>query len=385
MLRRARGYAPAPIHVDDATIEIAAVGAQQKNTLAVAHHGNVFVSQHLGDMENIAVLDAFMRTYSDFQRLYELNPVAIACDLHPHYTSTRFAEQSGLPLIRVQHHYAHILSCMAEHHLDGPVLGVAWDGTGYGTDGTIWGGEFLRVDALSFERVAHLAPFHLPGGESAVREPRRCALGLLYALYGDDLPRDRLDFTPKELDLLLTAMRKQINAPLTSSVGRLFDAVASLVGLRQRCSFEGQAAMALEFAQYGVNNDECYPFSITPVTRNDGGIERIIRLEEMITALLTDTHTAVIAAKFHNTLTAVLIDIAQQVGEPKVVLSGGCFQNRALLERSVKALRRAGFTPFWQQTIPPNDGGIALGQIMAALREVHHVSGRAGENNQHPG
>jgi hydrogenase maturation protein HypF len=134
-----------------------------------------------------------------------------------------------------------------------------------------------------------------------------------------------------------------------------------------------------------VNNDECYPFSITPVTRSDGGIERIIRLEEMITALLTDTHTAVIAAKFHNTLTAMLIDIAQQVGEPKVVLSGGCFHNRALLERSVKALRRAGFTPFWQQLLPPNDGGIALGQIMAALREVHHVSGRARENNQHPG
>lgn len=383
MLRRSRGYAPAPIHIKEATTRIVSVGAQQKNTLAFSHHGNVFLSQHLGDMENMAVLDAFTRTYHDFQQLYEMTPEAIACDLHPDYTSTRFAEQSGLPLIHVQHHYAHILSCMAEHHLEGPVLGVAWDGTGYGTDGTVWGGEFLRVDSLGFERVAHLAPFPLPGGESAIHEPRRSALGLLYSLYGEDLPPDRLDFTPQELNLLMTALRKRINTPLTSSIGRLFDVVASLAGLRQCCSFEGQAAMALEFAQNGVNNDECYPFHITPVTTEIGGLRRIIEVGMMITALLKDTNSAVIAAKFHNTLTAMILHIAQQVGEPQVVLSGGCFQNRSLLGRVVKALRQAGFNPFWQQTVAPNDGGIALGQINAALKDMHHVSGRTRENNQH--
>ncbi len=383
MLRRARGYAPSPVHVDEVNVEIMAVGAQQKNTLAVAHHGNVFLSQHMGDMDNVAVLDAFTRTLSDFQSLYDLHPAAIACDLHPDYTTTRFAEQSGLPLIRVQHHYAHVLSCMAEHHLKGPVLGVAWDGTGYGLDGTIWGSEFLHINSEGFERVAHLAPFPLPGGESAAREPRRCALGLLYALYGDDLPRDRLDFTPRELDLLMTALHRQINTPLTSSMGRLFDAVAALIGLRQRCSFEGQAAMALEFSQDGLKSDECYPFTVTPVTRDDGHIERIIELKTMIAALLRETNSAVIAAKFHNTLAAMIVKIAQHTGESNVVLSGGCFQNLALLEKTIRNLRQAGFTPFWQQNIPSNDGGLALGQIMAALKDQHYVSRRTGENHQH--
>jgi hydrogenase maturation protein HypF len=382
-LRRARGYAPAPVPLEAAETAMVATGAQQKNVLAVAHHGKVILSQHLGDMENAAALDAFTRTRRDFEDLYELHPTAIVCDLHPDYTTTRMAEQSGLPLIRVQHHYAHVLSCIAEHGIDAPVLGVAWDGTGYGTDGTIWGGEFLRVGSDGFERVAHLAPFPLPGGELAAREPRRCALGVLYAMYGEDLPRDRLDFTPHELDLLIAALRKQINTPMTSSMGRLFDATAALAGLRQRCSFEGQAAMALEFAQDGINHDECYLFHITPVTRADRHIEYIIEWKGMIAALLGDTDSSAIAAKFHNTLAAMIVRIAQQIGEPKVVLSGGCFQNRALLDRAVKKLRSVGFHPFWQQHIPPNDGGIALGQIAAAIKEIQNVSGSTGKDRPH--
>ncbi len=382
-LRRARGYASAPVHVDTEGVELIAVGAQQKNTLSIAHHNHAFVSQHLGDMDNAATLDAFTRTLSDFQTLYDLHPAAIACDLHPDYTTTRLAERSGLRLIRVQHHHAHILSGMAEHHLKTPVLGVAWDGTGYGTDGTLWGGEFLRVDSEGFQRVAHLAPFRLPGGESAAREPRRCALGVLYALYGDDLPRDRLDFTPKEIEVLLTALHNQLNSPVTSSMGRFFDAVAALIGLCHRSSFEGQAAMLLEFAQHTVSHDECYPFNITPVTTEEGGVGYIIEWKAIITTLLRETEPAVIAAKFHNTLAAIIVDIAQKVGEPAVLLSGGCFQNRALLEKAVTRLRKAGFTPFWQQHIPPNDGGIALGQIVAAVKEMRHVSGSTGENNQY--
>lgn len=387
MLRRARGYAPTPVRWDAAMNDVVAVGAHQKNTLAIAHNGNVFLSQYLGDMENLAVRHTFKSVKADLKTLYDLSPALIACDLHPDYSSTRDAEHSGLKVIRVQHHYAHILSCMAEHQLQAPVLGVAWDGTGYGTDGTIWGGEFLRVDARGFTRAASLAPFRLPGGDLAAREPRRSALGILYEMYGEDLPDARLDFSERELRLLLTALNKQINAPLTSSIGRLFDAVAALIaslhpqgiGLRQRCSFEGQAAMALEYAQLRANTDECYPFEVTSVTSGTGGCGRMIEWKPMIAALLQERDAAVISAKFHNTLVAMIVTIAEQVGEPVVTLSGGCFQNRALLERAIKRLRRAGFHPYWQQHIPANDGGIALGQIVAAARELNDVSRSSGQ------
>jgi hydrogenase maturation protein HypF len=222
----------------------------------------------------------------------------------------------------------------------------------------------------------------LPGGDLAAREPRRSALGVLYALYGEDLPRERLDFSERELNLLLTALNKHINTPLTSSMGRLFDAVAALIGLRQRCSFEGQAAMALEYAQLRVKTDECYPFEVTSVTTDVGGCERMIEWKPMIEALLDDHDTAQIAAKFHNTLAAMIVAVAEQVGEPVVALSGGCFQNRALLERAIEQLRRAGFQSYWQQRIPPNDGGIALGQIVAAARELGDVSRSSGEIDQ---
>lgn len=371
MLRRGRGYAPSPILVKNApTVDVIAVGTQQKNAIAIAHHGEIFVSQHLGEMGNPAVLDVFHRTLDDFQRLYDLKPAAVACDLHPDYTSTHSAEQLGLPIVRVQHHHAHILSAMAEHHLDPSVLGVAWDGTGYGTDGTVWGGEFLRVTDEDFQRVAYFAPFMLPGGDAASHEPRRSALGMLYALYGEALPRERFDFTEKEFDLILTALRRGVNCPQTSSVGRLFDGVAALLGLRQRCSFEGQAAMALEYAQHHADNDECYPFFITPVTTGKEAGRYIIEWSAMIEALLKEQNPAIGAAKFHNTLAAMLVGVAQKIGEKTVVLSGGCFQNRRLLEKAVKALRQAGFTPFWQQRIPPNDGGLSLGQAVAALKQL---------------
>lgn len=393
VLRRARGYAPRPVAVPGAD-GIVAVGAQQKNTVAVAHQGSVFLSQHLGDMENVAVQNAAERALLDLQGLYDLRPSVAACDLHPDYVSTRYAEQLGLRVSHVQHHYAHILSCIAEHRIEGPVLGVAWDGTGFGTDGTIWGGEFLRVDERGFTREASLRPFRLPGGDLAVREPRRSALGVLYELYPDlanpvgaqqyastERGLDRLDFTSRELTLLLAALRQGINAPLTSSMGRLFDAAAALTGLRQRCSFEGQAAMALEFAQRGVNTDECYPFEITPVTGDEGVSRRIIEWKPVMMALLQESDTRLASAKFHNTLAAIIVAAAEQIGEPAVVLSGGCFQNRALLEKAIQRLRKAGFRAYWQQQIPPNDGGIALGQIMAVVREMNDVSGRSGKTH----
>lgn len=383
VLRRARGYAPLPVDIPADQATLMATGAHQKITTALLQNGHIFLSQHLGDLDRAATLNVFKRTLADFQTLYDATPEAVVCDLHPDYATTRYAEASALPVRRVQHHYAHVLSCMVEHHLEPPVLGVAWDGTGYGTDGTIWGSEFLLIERDTFTRIAHLRPFPLPGGDAAAREPRRSLLGLLYALYGSDFPRDRVHFTPNELQLLLTALQKKVNTPLTSSMGRLFDGAAALLSLRQHCSFEGQAAMALEYAALQANTDECYPFDITPITNPGHGDSGMIEWKPMIASMMNGTDPALMSAMFHNTLAAMVVKVAQQVGIPRVALTGGCFQNRVLLERTINKLRAAGFTPYWQQRIPPNDGGIAVGQIAAALREGHHVSGSSGQVNQH--
>jgi len=353
-----------------------AAGAHMKNAVAVTTGRQALISQHIGDMDTVQAYDAYQQVIHDFQQLYDLHPSAIACDLHPDYRSTLYAEASGLPIIRVQHHYAHVLSCMAENHLEAPALGVSWDGTGYGTDGTIWGGEFLLVNDRSFDRVAHLANFRLPGGEQAVKEPRRSALGLLYAIFGDDIPPDLppiQSFSPSELSLLKAALRKGINAPLTSSAGRLFDAVAAIIGLRQRVNFEGQAAMDLEFIQFGRITDKCYPFAVTDITGESATLRRILDLKPTVLAIIDDVHAGIAvsesAAKFHNTLTEMIVEIARRVGEKQVVLTGGCFQNVTLLEHTNDRLLVEGFHPYWHRIIPPNDGGIALGQIMAALKE----------------
>ncbi len=376
ILRRARGYAPLPIELPENAPTLIAAGSHLKNTAAVTSGRQAFISQHIGDMDTVQAYDAYQRVIHDFQQLYELHPSAVVCDLHPDYRSTRYAEELGLSVIRVQHHYAHVLSCMADNHLEAPVLGVSWDGTGYGTDGTIWGGEFLRVNERSFDRAAHLMTFRLPGGDQAVKEPRRSALGLLYAVYGEDIPLDLPPvqaFSPSELALLKSALRKGINAPLTSSAGRLFDAVAALIGLRQYASFEGQAAMDLEFIQNGRISDKCYPFAVTDITGDLDTPRRILDLKLTIKAIVDDLRAGVavgeIATIFHNTLTEMIIYIAQQLGEKQVVLTGGCFQNKTLLEHTIDRLLAEGFSPYWHRNIPPNDGGIALGQIMAALKE----------------
>lgn len=374
LLRRARGYAPLPVRLAKSAPTLIAAGAHLKNTAAVTAGEQVFISQHIGDMDTAQAYDAYEHVIQDFQQLYDLHPTAVACDLHRDYRSTQYAESSGLPLIRVQHHYAHVLACMADNYLEAPVLGVSWDGTGYGTDGTIWGGEFLLVNNRAFDRVAHLATFRLPGGDLAVKEPRRSALGLLYALFGEDIPSDlppMQSFSASELQLLKIALRQGINAPLTSSAGRLFDAVAALIGLRQRSSFEGQAAMELEFAQISVKTDRCYPFAVTEITSEGAVSKRILDLKLM--AIIDEWRAGVpvgeISAVFHNTLAEMIVAIAQQVGEKQVVLTGGCFQNKTLLERTIDRLLAEGLQPFWHQRVPPNDGGIALGQVMAALRE----------------
>jgi hydrogenase maturation protein HypF len=370
MVRRARGYAPLPIHVKTPLPPLVAAGAHLKNTVAIAQGKNMFTSQHIGDLETVQAFEASQRAAADLQKLYDLRPVAAACDLHPDYLSTQAAEASGLPVVHVQHHYAHVLACMAEHNIEPPVLGVSWDGTGYGTDGTVWGGEFLRVTESGFERAAHLRTFRIPGGDKAVKEPRRVAIGLLHEIFGDDVfTMDWLPpvqaFLPKDLSVLKAMLREGINSPLTSSAGRLFDTVAAILDVRQCVSFEGQAAMQLEFTAAHIATHEHYPFDI----RGEQ-----VDWEPLIRAVLDDKQhhvpTAIIAARFHCALAEMIVAVARIVGEARVVLTGGCFQNCYLAERTIRRLQEEGFQPFWHEHIPTNDGGIALGQLVAAANEL---------------
>jgi hydrogenase maturation protein HypF len=402
ILRRARGYAPLPISVSFSLPDLLAVGPHLKNTVAVARDRNIFISQHIGDLETQESYEAFQHEIRSLGDLFGIKPVGVVSDLHPDYLSTKYAKGLGIPVTGIQHHFAHVAGCMAENGLDGTVLGVSWDGTGFGVDGTIWGGEFLLTGSGGYERVATLRRFMLPGGEAAVKEPRRAALGVLYEMFGEDLfGVDRLlppgTYEANELVLLQQVLRKRINTPATSSAGRLFDAVASLIGVRHRCSFEGQAAMELEFLTLGVDTEESYEFRIVEAGsehtasraavppspgRNPHPVAGLphspvsIDWAPMIRQILEDVRHAVpsplIAARFHNTLGEIVAAVATRINVERVVLTGGCFQNRTLTERTVHGLRAKGFSPYWHQRVPPNDGGIALGQLSAvSLLSVH--------------
>ncbi|WP_017302921.1 carbamoyltransferase HypF [Spirulina subsalsa] len=375
ILRRARGYAPLPIPTRfpvPSEAKILGVGAHLKNTVAVCVRDQVFLSQHIGDLETPQAYGAFREVIESFQRLYEFTPEQVICDLHPDYLSSQYARDQGLPWQGIQHHCAHIWAVLAEHNLwDQSVLGVAWDGTGYGLDGTIWGGEFLRFDPPHhLTRIAHLRPFPLPGGDRAIREPRRSALGLLYAIGGADLwqnpaYRSFLEpFSPSEQSILATSLAQGLNCPLTSSIGRLFDGVASLTKLCQKASFEGQGAMQFEFSLPEHPRAESYPLpwrDISPLQ---------LDWHPLILALLEDLKLNIplseVSAKFHNSLIDSIGAIAQQIGVNRIVLSGGCFQNKYLLETGVTRLREQGFQVYFPVVCPPNDGGIAFGQIVAA-------------------
>ena len=408
MLRRARGYAPLPVQISNLKSQISnilAVGAHLKNAVALAVGEDGFISQHIGDLETEEAHQAFRHVAADLPRLYDAKPEIIAADLHPDYLSTKFALERRAPsrqepakanghraetmpgapqVIQVQHHIAHVLSCIAENEIPLPALGVAWDGTGYGTDGTIWGGEFFLVTQEKVERIAHLRTFRLPGGEKAVREPRRAALGLLFDLFGEsafekhNLPPVAA-FSAAEMSLLRTMLKRGLNSPRTSSTGRLFDVVASLANVRQQMRFEGQAAMELEFALGRIRTDEAYEMRYTSAAsaETDSGrripnSELILDWSAMIEAILSDVQNRVeigrISAKFHNALAEAIVDVARRFGLARVALSGGCFQNRYLTERTVTRLRAEKFQPYWHQRVPANDGGIALGQVLAAFR-----------------
>jgi hydrogenase maturation protein HypF len=375
-IRRARGYAPLPVLLDGPVPTLLAVGAHLKNTVALSVGKRVFLSQHIGDMESAQALGAFERVIADFLDMYEAGPVAVAHDLHPDYASTRWAEEAvagesrlgGLPLVGVQHHHAHLASCLAENG-GGRALGVTWDGTGYGTDGTVWGGEFLLGDAAGYERVAHLRPFRLPGGDAAVVEPRRSALAALWEVMGErawglrDVPAVAA-FEAAERAPLGRMLTTGFQAPATTSCGRLFDAVAALAGLAARVSFEGQAAMLLEHAvDPGVSG--AYPL---PPAESDGAM--VLDWGPLLEAVLDDVRrgrpAGLVAGRFHNSLVEGIVAVAAAVGEPRVALTGGCFQNRVLTERAAARLAKAGFEVLLHRRIPANDGGISLGQIAVA-------------------
>ena len=354
VMRRGRGLAPYSLPLAGVPDGLVAAGAQMKSTVAVTAGGNAVMSPHIGDLDHEGAARLWERAVQDLAGLHGLKPVAAAADLHPGYASTRGAAELGVPVQAVQHHHAHIAACMAENGLAGPVLGIAWDGTGLGTDGTIWGGEFLVCTRKEFRRAAWLRPFPLIGGDAAAREPRRAALGVLREMGASHPPPG---FSAEELAVLDGMLGQGVNVVATSSAGRLFDAVASLLGVCQTMSHEGQAAMRLE-ALAGGGEVEAYPF---------GWAGDALDWAPMIQAMLAGGEPpAVAAARFHETMAAMMTAAAQRTGLPEICLSGGCFQNRRLLAAAVRRLAAAGFRVWRHREIPPNDAGICLGQLAVA-------------------
>lgn len=374
ILRRARGFAPLPLQINDKNGVnkdeiILAVGGHLKNTIAIKKGTNIFVSQHIGDLSSNESYSTFKRTIADFEEMYRAKPEMIVSDMHPEYLSTKFAVSTNLPLYEVQHHYAHIAACRLENRIDGEALGVSWDGTGFGLDKSIWGGEFFYSNDSDYKHIAQFRKFKLPGGESAIKEPRRTACGLLHEIYGDNfidyLPKNfKKVFSENDLSLIKKMLLNKINSPQTSSVGRLFDAVASLLNICNISNYEGQAAMMLEFAADEKELGE-YHFQIL----EDKVL--VIDWQQIIVNLLVDLNNnvknSIISARFHNTLAKIILTLAEKFKLKKVILSGGCFQNGNLTEKTIKILEDHDFQAYWHQRIPPNDGGICVGQIGAYL------------------
>jgi hydrogenase maturation protein HypF len=392
LVRRARSYAPYPIRLPFAVRQVLGCGAQERNTFCLTRDDYAFMSQHLGDMENVEALERFEDTVSLYRRLFRIEPEIVAHDLHPDYLPTGYAQElgrSGLTVVPVQHHHAHIASCMADNGLDGPVVGVVFDGTGLGADGNVWGGEFLVADYRDFRRMGHLEYLPLPGGEAAIKRPYRTAIAYVLSLLGEDAlkavcanlnrvqgtqsqPTPAGQVTELEVEIIKRQVKRGMNSPLTSSAGRLFDAVSALLGIRGVIDYEGQAAVELEMAAWGAEVagiQESYPYGIS----EDRGI-RMVQMRDLLSGVLTDLGEGVprgrISVKFHNTLARLIAEtcslIARETGITQVALSGGVFQNRLLLRRVVSSLEDGGLQVFTHSQVPCNDGGISLGQAVIA-------------------
>jgi hydrogenase maturation protein HypF len=396
-LRRSRGFVPVPVFLKDDRTEddrtnkdqpsVLAVGGELKNTICLTKGKHAFLSQHVGDLENVESYSFFHEAIEHLERILEIRPEIIAYDLHPDYFSTKWAlQQSGVELVGVQHHHAHIASCMAENHLEGRVIGFALDGTGYGTDGNIWGGEALIAGYEEFERAAHFEYVPLPGGAAAIREPWRMAVSYLAHHFGReflklDIPFVRQLSRPK-VDLLLRMMEQGVNSPLTSSCGRLFDAVAALVGIRQEVNYEAQAAIELEMAMASSetasrNGDTAYPMKLVPqlVPENDHWIISTRALfEALLDDLGRDVPVAAISRRFHNGLVEGFVELAtllrKRTALNRVCLSGGTFHNVYLSQRLEARLSEVGFEVFTQKEVPAGDGGLSLGQAVVAAAKI---------------
>jgi len=370
VLRRSRGFVPQTIDLDIPMQEILAVGGELKNTFCLTKDRYAILSQHIGDLENYETMRFFEETLAKLKHLFKVEPCAVAHDLHPGYMSTRMALASPIERkIGVQHHHAHVASCMAENHLQGQVIGVAFDGTGYGTDGRIWGGEFLVADYTGFTRAAHFRNVLLPGGDAAVRQPWRMALSYLRDTFGEHYPRTLpcfRDVSEQQIAVVDSMLSRRLNTVETSSCGRLFDAVAALLGIVDKVTFEGQAAIALE--SLAAATDGRYEFSI------EDGEPAVVDLRPTLAAIVADIaqgkQIAEVSGRFHNTIGAAIVEMCARIRESngleRVCLSGGTFQNAYILHRTVQDLRSRGFGVFLHSAVPANDGGIALGQAVIA-------------------
>ena len=381
LTRRARGYAPFPVHLTLKAKQVLGCGAEEKNTFCLTKDNYAFVSQHIGDMENLETMEHFENTLALYKKLFRIEPEIVAYDLHPEYLSSKYAlelgsQSSHLKLVPVQHHHAHIVSCMADNKIESPVIGVALDGTGYGSDGRIWGGEFMVADYKGFNRLGHLEYLPLPGGAAAIKRPYRTAAGYLLKLLGEESLSPKLAFLKQvdavEIELIKRQLQTSLNSPLNSSMGRLFDAVSALIGIRGEIDYEGQAAVELEMAAYDGTakaGDKGYPYFIVEID----GIN-IVKLKELFSAIVEDLYQSasksLVSAKFHNTVAHIIFDmcllISKKTGINQVALSGGVFQNRLLFRKVVPMLESAGFSVLVHKQVPCNDGGISLGQAVIA-------------------
>jgi hydrogenase maturation protein HypF len=390
-IRRSRGFVPVPVFLPEemrGLPSVLAVGGELKNTICLTKENRAFLSQHVGDMENLETLDFFHLTISHLKRILEINPEIIAHDRHPDYLSTKYARrQQQLPTMAVQHHHAHIAACLAEHGVNGPVVGVVLDGTGYGTDGRIWGGEVLLADLTSFKRAAHLEYTPLPGGDGAARFPWRMALVYLDRVYGDDLFNLDIPYVraldKEQAAILLQMARRGVNSPLTSSCGRLFDAVSALLGLRGKIAYEGQAAIELEMCQ-NHGEEGRYPWHI----EKEGDL-RVMHTTGIVTGVVDDIKKGIgkgaISGRFHNTVINMLLAscmmIRDETNIDQAVLSGGSFQNETLLTGLTRSLRAEGFSVLSHAQVPTNDGALALGQAVCAGLRHMGIKGRYEKEN----
>lgn len=373
ILRRSRGYVPFPIRLSSPVEMILACGGELKNTSCLTRGQYAFMSHHIGDLENLETLTSFEEGIEHFKRLFYIEPKAVAYDLHPDYLSTQYALSiPGIPKIGVQHHHAHVVSAMAENGIEGDVIGVALDGTGFGLDGTIWGGEFIKANLTDFDRLAHLKKVPMPGGSMAIKEPWRMAMVYLLDASGEEATKLKIDLMKRidlgKWDILRTAIDRKVNTPMTSSMGRLFDAVSSLLSIRDEVHYEGQAAIEMEMiADHEVKEE--YPFR-----NREDEVPMVIDPAEMIRGIVRDLADGVpsskISGKFHRTISRMLTETCEAIRSKeklnRVVLSGGVFQNIFLLSLVTGGLKKSGFEVYTHHLVPPNDGGISLGQAVVA-------------------